>query len=80
MPRLTLELGVRDVHGEWIVDPTVQVRLGPPDGVGTVTTTVALSGAPCAIEHRGWTRRPGPVSAGHAQPVPRWRGGVLGGW
>jgi hypothetical protein len=50
LPRLTLELAIRDVHGEWIVDPRVQVRLGPPDGIGTVSTTVALSGAPVRLE------------------------------
>lgn len=50
MARLTLDLMLRDVHGAAVTDPSVRVRLGPPDGVGTVTTTVALAGAPVRLD------------------------------
>lgn len=49
MPRLTLGLEIRDVHGSLVSDPAVRVRLGPPDGVGTITTTLALAGAPVTL-------------------------------
>jgi hypothetical protein len=48
--RLRLGLDVRDVHGQSVSDPAVQVRLGPPDGIGTVSTTLALRGAPVTLE------------------------------
>lgn len=50
MARLMLELDLRDVHGQSIDDPAVQVRLGPPDGVGTAGTTVAVRGRPVTLE------------------------------
>jgi len=50
VPRLTLDLALRDVHGVAVTDPLVRVRLGPPDGIGTVTVVVALAGAPVRLE------------------------------
>lgn len=49
MAHLTLDLSLCDVAGRPVVDPAVLVKLGPPDGVGTVTTTVALTGAPIRV-------------------------------
>ena len=50
MPRLSLLLDIRDVHGHVVADPRVQVRLGPPDGVGTVGAVVALNGQPVRLD------------------------------
>lgn len=49
MPRLTLDLAIHDVADVPVHDPTVQVRLGPPSGVGTVSATVVLAGAPVRL-------------------------------
>jgi len=48
--RLRLDLSIVDVHGRPVSDPAVQVRLGPPGGVGTVTATLALAGAPVTLD------------------------------
>lgn len=58
MARLRLDLDIQDVHGQAISDPAVQVRLGPPDGVGTVSATVALDGAPAVLEIADGPHRP----------------------
>jgi hypothetical protein len=48
--RLRLDLSIVDVHGHQVHDPAVQMRLGPPGGVGTVTATVALAGVPVTLD------------------------------
>ncbi len=38
------------MHGDFVADPAVQVRLGPPNGVGTAGATLALREAPLRLD------------------------------
>lgn len=59
MPRLTIALDPQDVHSQTIVDPSVLVRLSPPNAIGTATARVAFGGQPQQLTFENGP--PGPV-------------------